>query len=66
MKTFSKLFIAGCLLCVAPLVLACDAVVTVDTANKFKEMDKNGDGAISKKEFDAYHSAQFKKVGPES
>ena len=29
--------------------------------NIFKEMDKNGDGAISKKEFDAYHSAQFKK-----
>ena len=28
----------------------------------FKEMDKNGDGVISKKEFLAFHEALFRKM----
>ena len=28
----------------------------------FKEMDTNGDGVISKQEFDAFHNAHFKEM----
>ncbi len=63
MKAFSKLIVAGCLLCAAPLVQACDVKHRGECAGgMFKEMDKNGDGAISKKEFDAFHSAHFKEL----
>jgi Ca2+-binding EF-hand superfamily protein len=63
MKVFSKLILAGSLACAAPLVQACDVKHHGECGGSmFKEMDKNGDGAISKKEFDAYHSAQFKKL----
>lgn len=62
MRVFPELFITGCLLCAAPLVQACDVMHHgAYEEDVFKEMDKNGDGVISKKEFDAYHSAQFKK-----
>ncbi len=62
MRVFPELFITGCLLCSAPLVQACDVMHHgAYEEDVFKEMDKNGDGVISKKEFDAYHSAQFKK-----
>jgi Ca2+-binding EF-hand superfamily protein len=63
MKAFSNLIVAACLLCAAPLVQACDPKHRGECDGEmFRQMDKNGDGAISKKEFDAYHSAQFKKL----
>ena len=63
MKAFSKLFVASCLLCVAPLVQACDVRHHGMQGGMFmQEMDKNGDGTISKKEFDAFHSARFKEM----
>jgi Ca2+-binding EF-hand superfamily protein len=63
MNAFSKLIMAGCLVCAVPLVHACD-MGKEDTAEGmlFKEMDKNGDGVISKQEFDAFHSAHFKEM----
>ncbi len=62
MNAFSRLIITGSLLCAAPLALACDVGHHGDYGDyMFKEMDKNGDGAISKKEFDAFHNAQFKR-----
>jgi Ca2+-binding EF-hand superfamily protein len=30
--------------------------------NKFKEMDTNGDGAISEAEFNAFHAKRFKEM----
>ena len=63
MKAFSKLFVAACLLCAAPLVLACDPKHRGECDGEmFKQMDKNGDGAISKKEFEAFHNALFKEM----
>ncbi len=59
MKILSKLIVAGCLLCSAPLALACDAQHRTEC---FQEMDKNGDGVISKKEFNAFHDARFKEM----
>ena len=63
MKALSGLIVAGCLACAAPLALACDGkyCATYGGAN-FKEMDKNGDGAINRKEFDAFHSQRFKDM----
>jgi Ca2+-binding EF-hand superfamily protein len=63
MKAFSRMIVAGCLLCTAPLVLACDMEHHGECAGEsFKAMDKNGDGVISKKEFLAFHEALFKKM----
>jgi len=63
MKKLSKLIMAGCLVCAAPLVLACDMGQPGAAGGMFfKDMDKNGDGAISKQEFDAFHSAHFKAM----
>jgi Ca2+-binding EF-hand superfamily protein len=63
MKAFSTLIAAGCLVCAAPLVQACDVKHRGEHGGKFfQEMDKNGDGAISKKEFDAFHNAHFKEM----
>ena len=63
MKAFSKLIMAGCLVCAAPLALACDMGQPGAAGGMFfKEMDKNGDGVISKQEFDAFHSAHFKEM----
>ena len=63
MNVFSKLIVAGCLVCAAPLVQACDTKECKEHGGKFlQEMDKNGDGAISKKEFDAFHNEHFKEV----
>jgi len=62
MKAFS-LIVAGCLVGAAPLVQACDPMHCPGHGGvSFQEMDKNGDGAISKKEFDAFHSAHFKEL----
>ncbi len=63
MKVFSKLILTGCLLCAAPLVQACDVKHQAEYGDQFfKEMDKNGDGVVSKKEFDAFHNEHFKEM----
>ncbi len=63
MKVFSGLIVAGCLLCAAAPVQACDVKHRGECdSDVFKQMDKNGDGAISKKEFDAFHNAQFREM----
>jgi Ca2+-binding EF-hand superfamily protein len=67
MKVLSRLIVAGCLVCAAPLVQACEpGQQGVHGGSMIKEMDKNGDGAISKKEFDAFHSAHFKEMDTNS
>ncbi len=60
MEMFFKLIIAGSLVCTATLAQACD--VKQQGVTYFQEMDKNGDGAISKKEFDTYHKAHFSEM----
>lgn len=63
MKAISILVFAGCLACAAPLTQACDMQHEGGLGGQFfKDMDKNGDGAVSKKEFDAFHSAHFKEL----
>lgn len=63
MKALSKLIVAGCLVCAAPLVQACDAKYCGGCGGGyFKNMDTNNDGAISRKEFDAFHSQHFKDM----
>ena len=62
MKMFSRMIVAGCLLCAAPLVQACDVKNGECGGESFKALDKNADGAISQKEFVAFHSALFKKM----
>lgn len=63
MKLFSKMMMAGCLVCAAPLALACDMGKAGAAGGMFlKDMDKNGDGVISKQEFDAFHSAHFREM----
>lgn len=62
MKALSGLIVAGCLACATPLALACDGKHCATYGANFKEMDKNGDGAISKKEFDAFHSRHFRDM----
>lgn len=71
MKTFSKLALAGCLLLAAPLVQACGLKhdggkcihdKCMQGMGMSGMMDKNGDGAIGKKEFDAFHAERFKEM----
>ena len=64
MKAFSTLVVTGCLLFAAPLVQACDAKHRGgDGGGKcLHEMDKDGDGAVSRKEFDAFHAEHFKEM----
>ena len=63
MKTVFKLIVAGCLVGAVPLAQACGGKYCASCGGAyFKEMDKNGDGAISKKEFDAFHSQHFKDM----
>ncbi|MDD5056712.1 MAG: EF-hand domain-containing protein [Sideroxydans sp.] len=63
MKVLSKLMVAACLLGAAPLVLACNGKPCAKcSGGMFKQMDKNGDGAISKKEFNAFHETHFKEL----
>ncbi len=62
MKAF-PLIVAGCLLGAAPLAQACDPMHCPSHGGvSFQEMDKNGDGAVSKKEFDAFYNARFKEL----
>ncbi len=63
MKILSKLMLAACLLGAAPLVLACNGKPCAKcSGGMFKQMDTNGDGTISKKEFAAFHDARFKEL----
>lgn len=63
MKVFSQLIVAASLLCAAPLVQACNGKVCAKCGGAvFKQMDKNSDGAISKKEFEAFHGARFAEL----
>jgi Ca2+-binding EF-hand superfamily protein len=63
MKAFSILIATGSLLCAVPLAQACDVKHHGECPDSyFKQMDKNGDGTISKKEFDAFHSEHFKAL----
>jgi Ca2+-binding EF-hand superfamily protein len=62
MKTISTLMMAAGLLCAAPLVQACDPQGGPQGGWMWQEMDTNKDGAVSKKEFDAFHSARFKEL----
>lgn len=63
MKAIFKLIVAGCLIGAAPLAQACGGKYCGECGGAFfKNMDKNGDGAISKKEFDAFHSQHFKDM----
>ena len=62
MKALSGLIVAGCLACAAPLALAYDGKYCATYGGSFKKMDKNGDGAISKKEFDAFHNEHFRDM----
>ncbi len=63
MKVFFTMIVAGSLVCAASLAQACEGKCYGDRGGMFfKEMDTNGDGAISKKEFDAFHEARFKEM----
>ncbi|MBU1426877.1 MAG: hypothetical protein KKH12_02005 [Gammaproteobacteria bacterium] len=62
MKMFSRMIVAGCLLCAAPLVQACDVKNGECGGESFEALDKNADGAISQKEFEAFHGALFRKM----
>ena len=62
MKAFSGMIVAGCLLCAAPLVQACDVKHRGECGGEsFKALDKNGDGVISKKEFLARSMRRFSR-----
>lgn len=67
-KIIGSLFVASGLFAFATTASACEGMHhgskdACPTGGKFiKEMDKNGDGAISKKEFDAFHSERFKEL----
>lgn len=55
--------IASCGIIAAPLAHACEPMHRgPGAATYFEEMDTNKDGAISKKEFDAFHDKHFKEV----
>lgn len=63
MKTISAVIVAGALACAAPLVQACDMNREgCSGGHSLKDMDKNADGAVTRKEFDAYHGAYFKDM----
>lgn len=63
MKAFTTLIVVGCLLGAAPLVQACGMKQCGGSCGSYmKGMDKNGDDAISKQEFDAFHEDHFKEL----
>lgn len=63
MKALSTLLVAGSLLSIAPLAQACPAKHHGGHEGPcLEELDKNNDGAVSKKEFEAFHAARFKEM----
>jgi Ca2+-binding EF-hand superfamily protein len=57
------MIMAGCLALAAPLAAACDMGHEGGFGgHSLKDMDKNGDGVVSKKEFDAFHNEHFKEL----
>lgn len=63
MKTFSTWMLAGCLVCAVPLAQACPGKHQgVHNGPCALDMDKDKDGSVSKKEFDAFHAARFKEM----
>lgn len=63
MKVISTLIVAGSLLSIVPLVQACPAKHHGGYDGPcLQELDKNKDGAVSKKEFEAFHAARFKEM----
>ena len=62
-KLISSILVASCTVIAAPMALACDPMHKDQPCDKgFEAMDSNHDGAISKKEFDAFHSKHFKEL----
>lgn len=62
-KIVSGIVIASCTLIAAPLALACEPMHDGKFGDKvFTEMDTNKDGAVSKKEFEAFHNKYFKEL----
>lgn len=63
MKAISTLIMAGCLAATAPLVQACGMKSGGPQGGwMLEQMDQNKDGAVSKKEFDTFHSDHFKDM----
>ena len=63
MKALSTLIVAGSLLSIAPLVQACPAKHHGGQDGPcLQELDKNKDGVVSKKEFEAFHADRFKEL----
>lgn len=62
-KTIGSLIVASCTVVAASAVWACEPMHEGQPCGKyFEEMDSNKDGAISKKEFDAFHGKHFKDL----
>ncbi|MFA6121469.1 MAG: hypothetical protein WCT35_07610 [Sideroxydans sp.] len=63
MKAISTLIVASSLFALSPLVQACPAKHHGPHDGLcLQEMDKNKDGAVSKKEFEAFHADRFKEM----
>jgi Ca2+-binding EF-hand superfamily protein len=63
MKIFSTLIVTGSLLTLAPMAQACPPQHQGPHDGPcLQELDKNKDGAVSKKEFEAFHAARFKEM----
>ncbi len=63
MKMFSGLTVVACLMLGTLPAQACGVAHGGGCGGEsFEDLDKNHDGVVSKKEFDAYHAARFKEL----
>lgn len=63
MKKAVSIIVASCTVIAASAAWACEPMREGQPCGKYFEgMDTNHDGAISKKEFDAFHSKHFKEL----
>jgi Ca2+-binding EF-hand superfamily protein len=62
MNKISTTIVAVGLLCAAPLALACGMKGGPQGGWMWQELDANKDGAVSKKEYDAFHADHFKQL----